>query len=284
MIKKYFGISVLFFASFYIFYYTFEKSDTLKNPIYYPRKEIIPKQNSTTTVESPSRTSQTCEVKSPIFTGAMPLQFDPSLVDGALSQAYLDINSVIRNSSHDPIANIALFRLAASCFTNDLKNRQKSGSACPANAGVLPINTTPLELLQRAAELGSEQAKLMYALNAPMAAEFFRAQHSQQGTQQAQEILAQAETFGDSAARAGIPDALRYMSRVYESGMFGPRDIERAYIYALPLKNVGSKEDLSVIENLGSRLNEKLRKGAEAKAFGCSRYTEINILANPFKN
>ena len=284
MIKKSLFILVMFFliifCVFSIFFEKEEKKEFNRSLVESKNKNDLPSIATVTQKESSYQAD--CAVTNPIFTGVAAPEFDDMRVKELTGRAFNDINALVSEAENDPFANIAIYKMTSSCFTSDLKHRRKIiGDICPTTASVIPIRFTNLELLQKAAELGSEQAKLMYALNAPITSDYMKGDTSQEGRKYSQEILARAQEFGDSAARAGIPDALRYMSRVHELGLFGVKDIQRAYVYSLPLKILGTKEDIAQIENIGARLNSDMKKGAEIKAFGCKNI-QLNNLKSPF--
>lgn len=279
--RIYLGIAVFVFAASYFLLPSKVDDDSTS-----VAESASPKNLNSSSVSHPGKQTKSikssCADSDPLSTGLHPPRYDEMSVSNQLSEAFSNIALVIRNAEHDPNANIALFRMASSCFTYDLKNRpRRSENSCPPNAEILPVQNNNLEFLVKAAELGSNYAKLMYSQNAPMTADYFRKRSTSDGNLLAREIMLKAEKFGNEAARAGIPEAYRYMSQAYEQGTFGEKNIQLAYAYALPLRQLGTHIDQLHIERLGARLNDNMRKGAELQAFGCEVYDNRNI-ASPF--
>lgn len=251
-----------------------------------PRKESSKNVKSILALDnnsSPIKPKPNCAENKPLFSGNNSNDLDTVALSKQLEQAFFDPQPFIDRSDTDPTANIVLFQLASNCpVSNTIRGRAFANNGCPKNIGKIPVKTTHLELLEKAALQGSDQAKLMYALNAPLVAQRFSRLNTQEGNLISLEILKKATLYGSEAARAGIPDAYRVMSRAYENGSFGQKDIRLAYAFALPLTKVGDTMDLEYIKSIGERLNEDMKHEARFVAFGCEMNTDLNSLASPF--
>ncbi|CAN7146152.1 hypothetical protein [Duganella sp. LjRoot269] len=238
-----------------------QNSDTPK-PIY-----RITSQPVVSTKIAPAPTSSTRDVsgecKAPSFYGSDVSYSTPSSDSSAsdIVNSYKNIDAILSKKEKDPISNIILFKLISYCPSSN-------ADECPTINPKSLYKDTPIELLEKAAELGSVEAKLMYALNAPLAEFRIRKSRPEDGELLARKITLTAERLGNEAARSGNLDAIRYMSHSYENGQFGFRDIERAYSVALPLLN-SSVEDIAYVDALQRKLNPLQRNAAVRFAFGC---------------
>jgi len=155
--------------------------------------------------------------------------------------------------------------------------------SCPAINPATLVRRHRVELLQHAARLGSLDAKLMFIAAAPAAADEFGQSETEDGRAYARELLADAEAYGMDAARAGSPEAMRFMSAAYASGLFRAPDPARAYLFALPLQAAGNAADRGRLAELGARLGAAERHAAWQQAFGCQAPDSGSALANPFR-
>ena len=256
-----------------------------------PAVPFSPITNTLKAVEVPipqksetQRSNINCETKAPLFNPQLRFRAtDPKVADKLLTQAFVDSESVVSMAATNADANIALFVVASSCpAKSESTPPSKSKNWCLGSDKVRSLHFHPIKLLQRAAELGSEEAKLMYAVNAPQAAAYLRKIDDDQARTSAKEVLLNGERLGIEAARHGNPDAYRYMSRAYEIGSFGPPDLEAAYAFALPLKAIGDSTVGQRLMDLERRLPARFQDSARRTAFGCQPKSDVVIQKNPF--
>lgn len=217
-----------------------------------------------------------------------PAETDPLIAEKNLELASTDPKAAVAKSHTDAGANIALYQLASSCAFASSRDagppsREQPAFLCPSLGlqGIVRIH--PIELLQRAAELGSTEAKVMYAQAAPEVAAQFTAMAGASQKAYGSDLLLLAERFGVEAARSGHPEAMRYMSVSYETGRFGGRDLQRAYRYALRLQASGDADDRRRMAELERRLSTKERLAAQlaqSAPSGCD--ASPGFLNNPF--
>lgn len=220
--------------------------------------------------------------------------YDPNSFEGAdesagveskTELAYLNPSMLFRIVESDPHAGIALFRMLSACLLDakaekDFTNLTLEG--CPQYDFSREIRVHPIELLERSSKLGSNEAKLMYALNAPLVARNLRDRGDKRSDEAAERILRVGEKLGIEAARAGNGDAYRYMSYASEFGLFGNVNLQLAYSFALPLNILGSNDEKLRIQEMAKRLSQKQRYDAQEMAYGCKGEPSAGILTNPF--
>lgn len=200
-----------------------------------------------------------------------------------LEQAFLDPISLAGQAPTNPEAYIALFSLAAACFPELMhpgKSKRRIIEGCPNVQ--MAFDGHPLELLQLAADAGSVEGKLRYALNARLYASYYRSGNTLGNGQSVNDILQRAERFGDESARAGYPDAYRYMSDAYQNGLFGRPNITQALAFAFPLSMVGDESDKQRIENLLRKVTKAEMESARQNAFGCEKIPYPSSVISPF--
>ena len=227
--------------------------------------------------------SRACSQIEPLFPSAKPyIATDPAKMESLIDEAYSDPLKLAQRADSDPDVYIALFQLAVSCFPELMYPgaEKRVISGCPKIN--FKMQEHPMKLLERAAQLGSVDAKLKYALNSKLYAARFRKTGTQAGIDTATKMLARAELFGTEAAKAGNPEAYRYMSNAYEHGYFGKRDTERALTFALPLKPLGIAADMQKIEELSLKLTASEKESALKTAFGCGIVHEPDSNKSPF--
>jgi len=200
-------------------------------------------------------------------------EFDEAQADDI--DIYKNVSTSLNNRGTSITANINLFKIASSCPSIPDGN-------CPIPTDVKIFKVHPIELLEKAAELGSSEAKLMYAVNASSAAAQVRNTGLDGAEKSAREIMVRAEEFGIAAAQSGSSNAYRFMSHSYERGIFGPRNMEKAYAFSLPLKIIGTQEDKVRIEQLKKKLTESQNLTAERFSFGCAASERKEEIVNPF--
>lgn len=225
-----------------------------------------------------------CKVDNPLFNKARFTPLHPDVIESKLKTAYSDPASVIDDLAKSPESSIALFQLVSSCFPGILKANSPGIQleGCPAIDIKKIITLHPIEILEKSAEQGSVDAKILYMINAQGAAAQLRRLGTVAGDELAREITLRSQRYGEEAARAGSEDALRYMSSAYEQGRFGIRSMQMAYTFALPLIIGGTSSDVQHASDLGARLTEPQRKEAQTAALGCSQPPKAGILNNPF--
>jgi hypothetical protein len=238
--------------------------------------------------ESPGNDGHRCAVDSPLYSAEKRIASASAVAvatEQEITRAYSDIASILSESRTDPRAAVALFELASSCYPGPIESRKLSREipvGCPELDIRQLVRKHPIEILKRAVELGSEQAKFRFALNAPAVAEQFRQIGRPEDVGFIASLRADAELYGTEVARAGNPDALRYMSRAYETAEFVERDLEKAYSFALPLQFIGSVDDKKRISSLKGKLNQTQQLSAQQQAFGCSPSSDSSTYRNPF--
>ena len=213
-------------------------------------------------------------------------------VEKLSSSLLLDPSAVIRGSAEgDAASSIALFNAASECVS---KRRVGAGTVAAPNERVATsesiCTSLPSEIIEhrliillKAAEKGSADAQLVYALNAIEIARKSRRINTAESLIYADTIVRNSERFGRAASEAGLVEAYEFMSRSYLIGSFGIRDTLQAYAYALPLGRIRSDTaSLKQIQYLGSQLTAEQRAAAGKIAFGCESASPQNVLANPF--
>ncbi|MDO8033565.1 hypothetical protein O3297_09065 [Janthinobacterium sp. SUN128] len=207
-----------------------------------------------------------------------------SSVDGLLEKNSSNITEIVKNArAGEAVSSIALFRIVATCYS--IKNNQKINSSTQDCADVdLDLVSDRFGILERAANKGSLEAKLIYAMNASSLSKFYSRLATNEAVIYADGILKKSEIFGREAAEGGFVEAYLFMSRAYSNGLFGVRDPQLAYAFALPMAN-GEIDDVErrYITSLGSKLSLSEKEGAEKIAFGCKEEKEPMIFQNPFK-
>lgn len=189
------------------------------------------------------------------------------------------------------ISSIAAYQIISSCFSlkqTSIANEQKAGGAltstrngCPSMPG--DFVSAPLKILELAAEKGSTEAALAYATNGISFAQYYRNQNASASLANAQEIIDNARKYGDFAARSGMIEALAFMSRAYQVGLFGEKNPTLAYAYFLPLASGKQPNDVvAFAESLRRNLTEMQQAEARAIAFGCAKASGNDMLRNPF--
>lgn len=225
-----------------------------------------------------------CPQTKPLFDERRPyVKPDPKHSKVLLAQAFIDPMPMVTKGESDPEAYVALFNLAAACFPETMfpgKIKKRVIEGCPNLE--MKLNGHPIEFLKRAAELGSVEAKLSYALNARLYARFYRSDTANGTGDTVKDVIERAERYGAEAAQAGHPDAYRYMSGAYENGLFGQRDLTRALAFSLPLMKLGDESDKQHVANLTLRATKNERDSAEAYAFGCNNRLSGSALVSPF--
>jgi hypothetical protein len=204
--------------------------------------------------------------------------------DALLEQAYINPAKVLAGAEQDPEAYVALYNLTTACFPDLMRPglvKKRFIQGCPSFS--MQMKGHPIQLLERAAKLGSVEAKLAFAMNARLYRDFFVTSEGGVIKDNSKDIISQAEKYGAEAAQAGHPDAYRYMSQAYENGTFGVRNKERALAFILPLQETGLPTDKERIKHLSSKLTEKERKLANAIAFGCQDDSRDSFHLNPFQ-
>ncbi|KQQ36245.1 hypothetical protein ASF61_08680 [Duganella sp. Leaf126] len=236
-----------------------------------PQAEPAPAAAAPPVVRASAAPVSGCATPALFSSAARPVTTAP---DRTLAQlAYSAPGALAARVGTEPGAGIALYQMLAYCSA--VPNRDAGPVAvapaanCPVFDPATVVRRHRVELLQQAARLGSLEAKLLYLDAAPAVADEFRLQETDDGKAYARALLADAEAFGQDAAHAGSAEAMRFMSAAYASGLFGPADPQRAYLFALPLQTAGTIADRTRLAELGARLSEAQRRAARQQAFGC---------------
>jgi hypothetical protein len=275
--KRYYFIgffSIVFSLFFYLNKPQEDESD--HTSISSPKQEKFAKEKLSSANSEKKNGDNDCD-STPLYSAekvAKGIEANRSKVD-YISNAYVDIRTKVQNLEHDSAANMSIFTLISLCQGN---GQQACGGI---NASAF-YKDDPIELLEKASELGSNDAKLMYALNAPLAALQIRKRDHIKGEIRAAEIMSKAEKFGIEAAQSGQPDAFRYMSQSYQNGRFGQKDNGQALAFILPLSHNGSQEDKERIQELSKTLSPERISKAQHLAFGCIGTSDARIFSNPF--
>jgi hypothetical protein len=230
--------------------------------------------------------TRNCAAPSPLFSAsAYYISVAPN--QAIMNQAYTQPDALAARTSSDPEAGLALYKMWSYCAS--VPNRDAGPTAspppvtCPVVAMETMVRNHPIELLQRAASLGSIAAKIMFIADAPDVADEFRKSGAPEDAAFARELLKNSERFGSDAARSGSRDAMRLMSAAYESGRFGSTDIVRAYAFGLPLQSSGTPADARRLAALEARLSDGNRRLATLLAFGCEQALDSRTAASPFQ-
>jgi hypothetical protein len=203
-----------------------------------------------------------------------------------MNQAYTQPDALAARIHSDPEAGLALYMMWSYCAS--VPNRDAGPTAstppltCPAVNMETMVNSHPIELLQRAARLGSLEAKVRFIAEAPDVADEFGNLGTPEGAAFARDLLQNAERFGIDAARSGSLDAMRFMSVAYESGRFGSADRLRAYAFGLPLQSSGTPADAKRLAALEAQLSDSNRRLARLQAFGCQQELDGRKTTSPF--
>lgn len=223
-----------------------------------------------------------CPAQSYTFVKKENEELNRQIIDKGTDEIYVQPEKVIYDARSNPILNIALFNVVASCYKFD-EAVETLSSECPDIKSKLKLRRHPIELLEVAAKAGVREAQLMYVLNAPLIASQFRARNDSNALAYADYLLRQAEIFGKSAAESHDHRTLRIMRSAYIQGNFGRVDYEKAYYFALPLESSGSEEDKKILASIGAKLNPLVREKVKSIALGCRPDNESAILVSPFE-
>lgn len=183
----------------------------------------------------------------------------------------------------DGAAAVGLYTMLASCRSDliyRMEKRRPMSEACPRFD--LPDSRHPLEIVQQAADAGSDEAKLLFMVNAAVIAPYFAKKATNEDVAFAARLTKQAEAYGKEMATLGYPDAFRFMSRAYLIGTFGVRDHELAYRYALPLSVLGNPGEGAGLNKIGQLLTATQRSRIEAQVWGCKPDAKSVPINSPF--
>lgn len=246
------------------------------------RQKVMPHINHMTTdnVHVPA-----CEEGTPMFIpGKIFVALDSKVIDDKLEIAFEDPQKIIDDAPKNVASALALFRLISACFpaSNNLGSIALKNNGCPSIDMRSIVKFHPIEILEKQAEQGSVDAKFQYALSAPLAAMQLKNLGTAGSYEFALHISDLGKRYAEEAAKAGSADAMRYVSRAYSTGKFGPRDMQSAYMYALPLGVVGTSEDSKLISELGTKLTNEQRSVAQISSLGCGSARNVGSLKNPF--
>lgn len=266
-----------------IFY--FSTSEIVDTPKTTPEQKIVANEELKRSAIPADHNVFACEERTHIFSlGKNFVALDSKLIDEKLELAYSNPKQVIEEASKSPASALALFRLISACFPNfdNSDAPQKNNNGCPVLEIGKIIKFHPIEILERQAELGSIDAKIQFAMSAPLAARQLKKIGNVESYDFSIHILDLGKRYAEDAAKAGSEDAMRYVSRAYATGMFGVRNIQQAYIYALPLSFSGAENDLKLISDLGSKLTNEQRRAAQILSLGCESTRDKESLRSPF--
>lgn len=204
-------------------------------------------------------------------------------VDDLLAKNNSNISVIEEGAQRgEVISSIALFRVIGACYS--IKTNQKIKSSMEDCADVkTDLVADRFGILERAANSGSLEAKLIYAMNASAMSRYYSELATNETVAYGDAILKKSEIFGRQAAEGGVKEAYLFMSRAYANGSFGVRNPKLAYAFALPLGGGESGANSQYINSLGSRLTTLEREDAEKIAFGCKGEKEFIKFQNPFK-
>lgn len=196
-----------------------------------------------------------------------------------------------RLAAPDDVTALAAFKLVRNCFratapwspppADPDAIASPSMTGCPALPAWL-VHGAPA-MLKAAADRGSPDAMLDYAMDTEARAPGFVRAEEPASAAAASALLREAESYGRQAAQHGLLDAYIFMSRAYETGQFGTRDIESAYAYALPLADhpeYGPYKDH--LAELARHMTPAQLDSARTRAYGCAAAGAGDALRNPF--
>ena len=251
-----------------------------------PIVSVISKPPSSKNIVSKNaEASNKCTSASPIFSnGKNFTPIDPKIIEEKIKKAYENPEDLALHIRSSPESAIALFNFVSSCYPGAIRPDVGPipNKECPKFNVNSYVKLHPIEILGSSAEQGNIDAKLLYMINAPLASAQLRQMNTAVGDEMARNIIARAQRYGDDAARAGSRDAMMYMSHAYEVGQFGTRDMEKAYLYALPLGFSEKKPDNQRISDLASKLTSSQRNKLKQESIGCDDVHDSDTLKNPF--
>jgi hypothetical protein len=216
------------------------------------------------------------------------LNIDDDAINLLIDKGYKDLNELIEVARKgNANAAIATFKILASCIPLGSSLASEKGDRylsnnCPNFPQDMIDNR--LELLDAAAKEGSSTAQIVFAMNAIPIANYYRSLGTNESVIYASSILKKSQEYGQAAASDGIEEAYSFMSRAYQTGMFGSIDPLLAYAYALPLKQKDQTGQLdSYLKSLKKRLSENDVVKANNLVFGCNFDEKSTKIANPFR-
>lgn len=252
-------------------------------------------QQKSDNLSSHTKEKHPCNKQQAQITSDKPIQsrtIDEERANEILAAGYENPSTIIEKArAGDGTAAIAIYSVLSSCYplgTPITSEEKKSGfvkskiRGCPSLPTV--IFNDRLSLLETTASNGDADAQLVYAMNAPVIANFYRSQNTNEAAIYAKAIIAKSEMFGAAAAREGIKDAYQFMARSYQTGVFGSQNWMRAYAYTLVIENVEkSKNTSKILDNLRKNLSSEEIIEAKELAFGCQEKYNESIISSPFK-
>jgi hypothetical protein len=152
-------------------------------------------------------------------------------------------------------------------------------------AGVpLFVKRDPLALLEKTAQAGSPEARVLFALYAPSFAKMYLHIGGPGAGINYARMIAKAEIFGIRAAQDGYLEAQEFMANSYADVTFGANRIEDAYAFALALDQDSPTIDSKIRrEYLQGMLPPSTTEKISLASPNCARPTiKDSFFASPF--
>lgn len=183
-------------------------------------------------------------------------------------------------SEGDALAAVAFFKMALSCaFGPNEATGKPTSDGC--SSGI--TRSEAFSILEKAAESGNVEAQTTFALNALPYANSLQRKATNEAMAEAVRLRKQSEFYGAAAAKSGSAEAMSFMARSYLTGMFGARDVEKGYLYLLPLSEQDHSQPVTeLMQSVSRNLSPAAKANAQMAAFGCG--PDPALLVNPFKS
>lgn len=215
-----------------------------------------------------------------------------SEIDDLMADGYVNPDALLEQArAGKEFAAIAMFKIIRNCYlmmeppslgkmvSEKIPVQHQNCPSLPSD-----VVRNPLKLLEDAANMGSTEAMLFYAMNSRSFSQFYTRKNTNESVQLSRIVLKQAEIYGEQAARDGLLEAYGFMFGAYMTGQFGTRDLTLAYSYGLPLAaNKNNPAISGQLSKIGMTLSPLEKTKAEQFTYGCTVNKEANSLNSPFK-
>ncbi len=220
------------------------------------------------------------------------LQDISSGVAAARKLALTDFNAALHKAnSGDGVAALAALSLIRSC-RSIAKNFEIWGIADdhfnqdPANCANVPkqVLDDPLAILLPAAHAGSNEAKLIFAMNAQAMAGFLRLDPNVQPARIAQ-LTERAMQFAEEAADSGLEEAFTFLASAHYRGAAHQKEPVLAYAYASFISGAKhSSFPTETVDHIYRAITREQVQQARKLISSCSapRAETASVLLNPF--